>query len=514
MISGVGGFNPLATREMVDKYINALLAPARKPIDLLNNQKSQIDRQVKALNEIKGILSSMKDLAHSLADPVLGAWRDKQVSISDDNIASVSVSSSATEGVWELQVNRVATAHRVISKQVSKEDTNLVEAYGGKKLKLTFNLKDGTDSTVEVDLSDVTTDNESKNVDVLKKIADAVNSTSGAGVKAVVIGTDPDNIRLSIYATSVGSEKAIDSMSAEESTDGGNTYNDSNLWSDLALDDLTKIYDPSDANSGGSIAPEGETGTTFDYDWLNLDAVLSGVPIKDTDNTISDGILGATITVKGTGKTTISIRKNVDNVVKKIEDFMSKFTELNAKIRAYTFAGSDKAERGVLANDTSIRMTLYAIREAMTAAVKVTVGDESETFTGEKLGITFDKEGNLTFDSSIIRNMLNGSEEDREKIIKVFTQSIEKGDPEDGIFVRLEKKLEAYVDSVSGLFTTRINSLNKRKDYIDERIETLKKMLDVKEQMYREQLGNLMAMSMELKQQVSQMQGIFGGTMY
>ncbi|NOZ91795.1 MAG: flagellar filament capping protein FliD [Dictyoglomi bacterium] len=513
MISGVSSFNPLATREMVDKYISALMAPARKPIDLLNNQKALIDKQVKALNEIKGILSSMKDLAHSLADPVLGAWRDKEVSVSNDDVASVSVTSSATEGVWDLTVNRVATAHRVISSQVAKTDTNLVNTYGGKLLKLTFNLKDGTTSTVNVDLTDITTDNGSTNIDVLNKIADAINSASDAGVKAVVIGTDPDNVRLSIYATSVGSDKAIDSMSAEESSDGGNTYSASNLWSDLALDDLSKVYDPTDPTSGGSIAPEGESGTTFDYDWLNLDAVLSGVPIKDTDNTISDGILGATITVKSTGSTTISIRDNVDNVVKKIEDFMNKFTELNAKIRAYTFAGSDKAERGVLANDTSIRMTLYAIREAMTAAVKVTVGSDTETFTGEKLGITFDKEGNLTFDSSIIRNMLSGSEEDREKIIKAFTQSTENGDPEDGIFVRLEKKLETYVDSVSGLFTTRINSLNERKDYIDERIKTLEKMLDAKEQMYREQLGNLMAMSMELKQQVSEMHGIFGGTM-
>ncbi len=510
MIQGIGGFNPLATREMVDKYIDALLAPARKPIDMLKSQQTLIDKQVKALNEIKGILDSMKSLAHDLADPVLGAWRDKEASVSDEDVASVSVTSTATEGVWDLTVNRVATAHRVISKEITKGDTDLVSAYGGKKLKLTIALKDGTSTDVEVDLSDITTDNGSTNVDVLQKIADAVNSTSGVGAKAVVIGTDPDHVRLSIYASSVGSEKAIDSLSAQESTDGGETYSSSNLWSDLALDDLSKVYDPTDPGSGGSIAPEGESGSTFDYDWLNLDAVLSGVPIKDTYNVISDGILGATITVKGTGKTTISIRKNVNNVIKKIEDFMNKFKDLNAKIRAYTFAGSDKAARGILANDTSIRMTLYAIREEMTSPIKVTVGNESEVFTGEKLGITFDKEGNLTFDPTIIRSMLEGSEEDREKIIKVFTASTENGDPEDGIFVRLEKKLEQYVDSVDGMFTTRINSLNKRKDYINERIKTLQKMLDAKEQMYREQLGNLMAMSMELKQQVSQMQGMFG----
>ncbi len=510
MISGIGGFNPLGTREMVDKYINALMAPQRRPIDLLKNQEVQIDKQVKALKEIKGILASMKDLAHSLADPILGAWRDKSVSLSDDKVASVSVSSTATEGVWTLTVNRLATAHRVIGKEITKTSTNLVDAYGGKKLKLTFNLKDGTSSSVEVDLSDITSDNGKTDLDLLQKVEDAINSASGLGVKAVLIGTDPDHVRLSIYATSVGSEKAIESMTAEESTDGGNTYNSSNFWSDLSLNDLTKVYDPTDPSSGGSIDPTNSGSTTFDYNVLNLEANLSGVPITNTDNTISDGILGATITVKGTGTTTITIRKNVDNVVKKIEQFMDLFTKLNAKIRAYTFAGSDKAERGILANDTSIRNTLYAIRSAMTSAIKVTVGGSTETFTGEKLGISFDKEGNLKFDSSIIRNMLLGSDEDREKIIKVFTASTENGDPEDGIFVRLEKKLQSYVDSTTGVFEVRIKSLTDRKNYLEKRIRTMQKMLDAREQMYRQQLGNLMAMSMEMKQQLSEMHSIFG----
>ena len=510
MISGIGGFNPLATREMVDKYVNALLAPERKPIDLLNSQKTLIDRQVKALKEIKDILSSMKSIASDLADPILGAWRDKTAVVSNEDVASVSVSASATEGVWELNVDRVATAHRVVSKQVAKDDTSLVDSYGGKILKFTINLRDGTTSTVEVNLTNITSDNGSTDLDLLQKVADAINSTTNAGVKAVVIGTDPSNVRISLYATSVGSEKAIDSLLAEESDDGGNTFASSDFWLDLSLNDLTQIFDPTDASSGGSVVPTGESGTSFDYTWLNLKAVLSGVPIEDTDNIIDDGILGATITVKNVGSTTISINNNVDTVVKKIEDFMDKFIELNSKIRAYTFSGTERTARGVLANDTSIRNVLYAIREAMTSAVRVNINGEEEVFNGEKLGISFDKEGNLQFDSTIIRSMLMGSETDREKIIKVFTQSVDNGDPEDGIFVKLEKKLQDYVDAVNGLFTTRINSLTRRKDYIDERIKRLEEMLKVREQMYREQLGNLMAMSMEMQQQLSQMRSVFG----
>ncbi len=503
MISGLS-FDPYQVRSMVDKYIEALLAVEKKPIDILKSQEERLRKTKDALGEVKSIYESMLDVVKSLADPVLGAWRKKTASVSDSSVADVSVGATAPEGVWVVDVSRLASAHNAVTKQFDVSGTTL-SSYVGKHIKLTFNFKDGTSEEVDVDLTSLSSS--ATNEDILKKVAEEINLNS-TRVRAAAIYVDSDHMRLSISSKEVGEDNAIDSIVSEESTDGVN-YTSSAFVSDVSLDDLTRLFDPNDPTVGGSVAPPGESGSSFDYSWLDLKAVVNGIPVQRSTNSLTDVIPGATVILKAVGSTTITIRRDYSDVIKKLEDFVQKFIDLNAKIRAYTFSGSEKVERGILANDLSIRLSLYDLRTLLMDPVTVETPDGQKVFTGESLGFSFDKEGNISFDPTIIQNMLSSSPEEAEAVIKAFTQKVEDGASEDGIFVRIEKKLQAYLD-VSGLFDTKTKTIDERISFIERRIKSLQQLLDAKEEMYRERLGNFLAIRQSLMLQYSRVAQAFG----
>jgi len=503
MVGGLG-FDPYQVRSMVDKYVNALLAVEKKPIDILKTEEERLRKIKDALGELKSLYKSMLDVAKSLADPVLGAWRKKTASVSDSSVVDVTVGSTAPEGAWEIKVLRLASAHNVVTKQFDVAGTDL-SSYAGKYIKMTFNFRDGSSEDVVINLTSL--DSSATDEDILRKIAEEINLNS-TRIRAAAVHIDSDHMRLSISAKEVGEQKAIDSITAEESTDGAD-YSSSNIVADLSIDDLTRIFDPTDSSVGGSVAPDGVSGSSFDYSWLNLDAVVNGIPISRSANTLTDVIPGATVSLKAIGSATVTIRSDYSDVVKKMEEFVQKFIDLNAKVRAYTFSGSEKVERGILANDLSIRLSLYDLRSLLMDPITVDTPNGPKVFTGESLGFSFDKEGNISFDPTIIQNMLSGSPEDAEAVIKAFTQKVEDGAPEDGIFVRIQKKLQAYLD-VSGIFDTKSKTIDERIAYIERRIKSLQQLLSAKEEMYRERLGNFLAIRQTLMLQYSKVAQTFG----
>lgn len=419
----------------------------------LNAEEAKVQAKLSALGTLQSALASFRDTVSTLKD--IEKFQGRMVTLSDEDFVSASASSSAVPGSYAIEVQQLATAHKLQSAPNGYASAATPVGTG------TLHISIGGEN---FDVVIGSTNN------TLAGIAAAINSSAaGDKVQATVLN-GASEARLTITARSIGlaSEMTI-------TQDGG----DGNLAGLL----------------GGLVEIEAAQ---------NAAAEIDGITVTSTTNTLSGAIEGVEITLTAAhevGTTTIEVGYDRTAARATIDELVKGYNAVVDAIKSVSSYNVESREGGPLFGDAGVRNIVYQLRRELTANVAGLSGS-FDMLT--EIGVTADLSGKLSVDTAKLDAAFAA---DFDAVGELFAAE------NVGVAVRLDTILAPYLDS-GGTFDSRTAGLKSSIDDINDRREALNERLLALQARYTKQfnaldslLSQLQGTSNFLNQQLSQLPG-------
>lgn len=431
----------------------------------------------------------------------------RKATSSNESVASVTVTSKAMNGNFNIEVKQLATSGAITSAKLT--DAYVVD---GMKFRLK-GTKDGEYVTITV--------NGSTMDDVVKAINAKKSETN------VYAFYDKENQILFLQSTATG-ENSVINLSRVSGEEGDTGYE---FLQKLRGEGFTKI------------------------NGQNAEIVYNGVSLYYSSNNINFN--GLSIELKSVGKTSISVSTNVDGIIEKIEQLINDYNDLIDKISQainekrysnyYPLSDEEKqamkdkdielweekAKSGLLNRDDILTRTLSSIRRNLYEKVDGLDKDYDALF---KIGITTKSYvygttgGKLQIDKDKLRAAIEKNPE--EVMALLFKES--DNEKEKGIFTRIYDSLTEGIKSIVNKAGTgndadllrsvksnilidfvtsksSISDLDREVLNLNNRISYLNVLLFEKEEAYYQKFANLETMLQKMYSQSSWLSLQFSG---
>jgi flagellar hook-associated protein 2 len=337
----------------VSSEIAQVEARLAAPITNLDNQIATDKADISAWGVISGAMSTLSKSLSGIKD--VSSINALNVSSTTTTVATATAANGAQTGTFSLSNVTLAKTQEIFS---ALQGSGAAQLSGGTG-SLTFTLKNGKTETVSVGSGSLT----------LNGVAAAINKAAG-GVQASVVGTSA-GARLVFQSSSTGSSQAFSVAGAGA---------------------LSKFS----FASGSS----GTTETVF-QSAADASLKLNGVPITSTTNSISSAVSGLTISLVGSGNTTINVSSSPSNLSAAVSTVA---TNLNAALSAIAketkfvrpgsgSSGSGSAKSGVLlGNFTAANLSNQLLTAVSDAA--------ASGLSTNAIGLTVSSAGTVSFNST------------------------------------------------------------------------------------------------------------------
>ena len=371
-ISSLGVGSGIDIRGLVDQLVAAERAPVQNRLD---RKETQLQAELSAMGSLKGALNDFRTKVQSLS--AASDFRVMKASSSKSDAVSVSASSAAHAGRYDVDVNTLATSQSLASQSFSSPADSV--ASGGK---LTFRFGAvTTDGGGQVTGFNQNADRAVEVVDIpatgtsLTAIRDAVNEAE-IGVQASIIN-DGSGERLVFQAQDAG---AANGFVVEVDDDDGNDTDSAGL-SQLAFN--------------ASAAHQAHTREAQD-----AELTVNGLSVSRSSNVIDDLVEGVTFTLNETtaAAAEVTVASDVSAVRKKIEGFVDGFNALQDQIEQIAGYDAETKQSGVLQGNAAVRTINSNLRQLVTERLDVL--GERDVRALVDLGITTNRNGRLEIDSA------------------------------------------------------------------------------------------------------------------
>ncbi|MBS0425069.1 MAG: flagellar filament capping protein FliD [Proteobacteria bacterium] len=367
----------------VNSIVSQLMKVESQPLTDLDAKEAKQQTRLTAFGTLKGALSSFQGSLTALSDPA--KFNAVTANITDTTLASASATSSTVTGSHSLEVQTLAQSQKLKSASFATTSSTV----GNGTLTIQFGTYDGGTFTLNPDKAaqsiTIPTGNSS-----LSGIRDAINQAN-AGVSASIVNDGTGN-RLVIASQDTGLSNALKITAAD--ADGNNTDN-------TGLSQL--VYD---ASAGGT------SNLTQTVSASNATLVIDGISISKASNNITDAIEGVTLNLlkanPGT-TTTLNISRDTTGAQSAISSFVQSFNDLNKTIVSLTKYDPSTKQASILTGDSTVRSIQARIRGAISDPLTTAGGGLSLL---SEVGISFQSDGTLQFDSSKFSNVLNDPTKD------------------------------------------------------------------------------------------------------
>lgn len=436
--------------------------------------------------------ASLKSSASILSDDMTYLTR----SISNNgNSANVTVESGAAIQDFTLDVQNLALRDIYQSKSYTSQNSTFASSNDTLTLGIgsdSFNI-DVTSSTSITELKDLINDNSDGKV-----IASILNVGGDNPYKLIIKSTDTgeDNaINFSSTGTAV-SDLGLDTNTYEASLPTGSygsadtlTFNINGTDHTLAVastDTITEINSKilglglgneltSSIENGklvlnssdSDISISGLSASTFGFDDLTKQTgnvqkasdslfLYNGVSINRSSNNIDDLIVGVSISLQETGKTSVDISQNTKQISTSVSSFITNYNELMTNLSESVNYDSDSGNSGTfqgVSQIVSLKSTLS--RNLMTP--------DNEGRNLANYGITLNSNGYLDIDSTVFDAKLSENSADVESFFTGHTSTDVRED-NDGYFTKLNSTMSNFIDgddSVLGLYELQLANEKK-----------------------------------------------------
>ncbi len=356
-ISSLGIGSGLDINGMISQLIAAEGQPKTARLD---RKEAELQAQISAMGSVSAVLSDLQSTVTALTDS--SEFFSLKAKSSNTDLFTATAGSEAVEGIYSIEVQQLAEAQSLAT---TASVTDLSQIIGTGTLSFSF-ASDGYTATETVDITDGT----------LTGIRDAINSAD-IGVDANIV-FDGTNYRLVLNAQT-GTDNAM-RITVSDNADSSNTDNAG----------LSMLYF------------NGTSGTNMEETNTAQDAQISidGIQVTSASNTITTAISGVTIELEKAELNTIStltVSQDTSSLVSKVSDFIDSFNMVAQTIKDLTYYNPDTEESGLMIGDATLRGIDTSLRRVLGRMV----GSVTDTYNSlANLGITTERDGSLSFDSS------------------------------------------------------------------------------------------------------------------
>ncbi len=375
----------------VNQAVSAAVTAAQAPETTWENQITTLESQASALNSIQTDAENLDTDMQSL-NSLTGPLAATSVTSSNSSVVTATAASGAALGDAVVEVSKLAATDSWSSDTLSS--SSAVVPAGN----FTITASDGTTTTITSD-----------GTDTLSDLQDQINGDN-LGVHASVI-TDATGSRLSITSDTSGS---------------------------------AANFTVSQSGSSGLNFSESVTGA-------NASLKVNGVQITSASNTVTGVLPGVTLNLLSTNDSpvTLAVSPNTSQASTAINQFVSDYNTLIQAVNAqYSDSGSGE---GVLAEDPTIRTLQSTLMSALSYVYAPSSGSTTVSNLSD-LGITVQKDGTLSVDSSTLNSVLENNFND--------VQSFFQGTALNGFANSLDQQLTSFVSPDAGAFTVDLQSIN------------------------------------------------------
>lgn len=421
-ISVAGLISGLDTNAMIEQ----LLELQQQPIVNLQEQEAAYQVKLTAYGSLQSALDTLKSAMEELDS--MNDLACFSVSSGDTGLFTASSDENAAAGSYSITVQQLAKVNKLTSDAFSEE------ALVGEG---TIHLKLGDDAATDIAVSAD---------DTLEDVAQSINSAD-AGIRAAVI-FDGSSYFLTLTAEETGADRVIN-LTVTDTGDASNT--DENGLSRLVYDkglteNLSNTQDAADAI-------------------ITVDGVAD---IHRSTNVIDDVIEGVTMTLKSEpvapeNEATLTVTRNTDAVVSKINTFASAYNQVLAFFESYQSYNSDTESAGVLLGDA----TTNSVRNRLGNSISDLVPGVASFVRLADLGVAINDDGILDVDTSVLNSALDDHFDD---VMQFFTQSSEGSE---GFAVRMLDSLNAILDETDGTLAARTDGIQNSIDGIGDQVERI-----------------------------------------
>ncbi len=548
MVSGIsfGGLaSGLDTEEMIEKLMHLERAPIRKMESRKGTQQLQREIWQGVNTRLSAFSSGLRALRQSTT------FTGRRVESSAEGVLTATGTDRAERGSYDIRVDQLATAHRMVSSRVESISDEL-------GLEGQFALRtEAGDLTVYLAATDGMAD-----------VRDRINDLD-AGVRASIVDnrlvltaeqTGAGNRMHLVEGTGnvLGSLELLAPSEATGTADGafagavdGAEYDVAYL--DFELDGVVYEFGLVDADGNVvALGTDGITyntldeptarddlagaqlaaGATFEFDapvttgrvvlsdqgdsialsGSNIvtelaearDAVFNvdGIEVVVASNHgITDVLPGVTLDLHALGESTLTVDLDTGRTGEALESFVEEYNALQ------TYMGELSKKEGILQGDSTLMRLQTALRRGVADTVALD-GDPDLTLLSQ-IGISIDRDGEMTLDSAALGEALR---EDPRAVERLFAGS-EDTHGADGVARRLDSQLHTYLRYGDGVLAQRDRMYERSVSDIDSRIESLERRMGRREESLRRQFTQLERMLSDLHSQGQWLEGQIDGLM-
>lgn len=409
----------------------------------LKNQQNRVSAQQKALITLKTALTDFQSALKGFSvSGSSGGMVKNSATASQEGYVTLSASSSAKKGLYNINVQQTASADQKAFERLS--DADIASASGNMKISI-------GDKEVDIDMSTVSS---------LAGLRDKINAESGnSGATASLVKQNGQNI-LMISSDKTGAENAV-TLSADDAA----------LHNQLTTQ-ATQISTAKDA-----VITMGEGAMTF----------------TSSTNDFKDTIPGVSLTVIRTTTEGEPLIINIDNDTTGTREQADKFVEawnsLRTRLNELTKSGNSDGSitRGALAGDSGISALETKLNELL----------RSE-FNGAKLsefGITSDKSGQLKLDGKLF-------EEAMKEKPGAFNALF---DGTSGLLKRVEKEaLDSLLSGTKGTLKQRQEGLDRKSEQLTRKESQIQTRYETAFNRYVKEFTNMKTIIAQMNQTMGQ----------
>jgi flagellar hook-associated protein 2 len=369
----------------VNSLVSQIMVGERQPLTKLQASEAGVQAKISSLGGVKSALSGFTDAVNSLNS----ASKFSTIKSTSSDSASVGISavSTSTVGSFGLDVIQLAQNHRLRTDSFTDITTSLDPSITAGKLQIQFGTDNGTTFAVNGDKPTISIDITAANSS-LGGIRDAINAKN-AGVRASIVKVADNNFQLSITSTDTGASNSLKITA----------FDDTNTAITGATGLGKLVYDPTKtAGTGKNL-----TGLQTAQD---ASIKIDGITINRASNTISDAVNGVTLDLKKVTTTSVnmSISKDTSGASTAINGLVKAYNDLNKSLKSLTSYNAETKKGGVFQGDSSLNSITTQIRGVMSQTLGGLSSGAPENLAA--IGISFQRDGSMTFDSSKLNKYL------------------------------------------------------------------------------------------------------------
>ncbi|MFQ5417014.1 MAG: flagellar filament capping protein FliD [Myxococcota bacterium] len=443
-MDSIGSFGPrvtfsgLASGLDTGVLIQALLDFERRPLNLLEARKSDLESGQSLLRDLNQRLLTLREAARAIDNRTSGLTAaavseellSYKASSSDESLIEVEAGDGAQPGTSAIRIDQLANVARRVSAGFTDADQSIATAAE------TLTIDFGAGQQISLAVPAGTT---------LNGLRDLINqdASNDGSVRADVL-FDGSGYRLTVSGVASGAANDVTVTTSLTGPAGG------------AFIDAALGQNASDAQ-----------------------LVYLGIPVTRASNDITDLIPGVTLRLRGahdpaspTDTVDVDVSRDDDAIAAKLTALVDAYNAVRDFSLAQSAVDPNSDRGGLLSGDALVR--------GVEQRLQLTLGG-FYSFTGNSLGslgqigIRFDSEGRLGLDQEVMRAALDAD--------PLAVRELLSGDgTTDGVATALARVLEPIVRTGDGTLALRDAAIDQRIESFEQQIERFEARLEKREE--------------------------------